>query len=206
MANHFAFNCLTIYKESIYQTLSKYFFLAIKIWFSLVSVPCMFPVLFIAPVPTPPTSYRTEDTSGSDHGTTVHVNIPSAGSVRDGIPQTAAEQAELAVRIGTAFHHFILFLFSYVWMVLTINWMNVSHVCRYCIFSPCCCFKGELLFDLYVKFYWREAILFCMQIFTKRLLVAFCCLVYKHNWSEEQMFKKYFLNQCWTKWHSVVWM
>nr|XP_022320593.1 mucin-1-like [Crassostrea virginica] len=48
------------------------------------------------PVPTPPTSYRTEDTSGSDHGTTVHVNIPSAGSVRDGIPQTAAEQAELA--------------------------------------------------------------------------------------------------------------
>ncbi|XP_022325179.2 uncharacterized protein LOC111125543 isoform X10 [Crassostrea virginica] len=52
--------------------------------------------LTIAPVPTPPTSYRTEDTSGSDHGTTVHVNIPSAGSVRDGIPQTAAEQAELA--------------------------------------------------------------------------------------------------------------
>ena len=110
----------------------------------------MFTVLFIAPVPTPPTSYRTEDTSGSDHGTTVHVNIPSAGSVRDGIPQTAAEQAELAVRIGTAFHHFILFFFSYVLMVLTINWMNVSHVCRYCIFSPCCCFKGELLFDLYI--------------------------------------------------------
>lgn len=56
-------------------------------------------VLFIAPVPTPPTSYRTEDTSGSDHGTTVHVNIPSAESVRDGVPQSAAEQAELAVRI-----------------------------------------------------------------------------------------------------------
>lgn len=145
-------NCLTIYryKESLYRSLSKYIFLANKIWLSLVSVSCMFTVLFIAPVPTPPTSYRTEDTSGSDHGTTVHVNIPSAGSVRDGIPQTAAEQAELAVRIGSAFHHFILFFFSYVWMVLTINWMNVSHVCRYCIFSPCCCFKGELLFDLYI--------------------------------------------------------
>lgn len=121
MANDFAFNCLTIYmyKESLYQTLSKYFFLAIKIGFSLVSVPCMFPVLFIAPVPTPPTSYRTEDTSGSDHGTTVHVNIPSAGSVRDGIPQTAVEQAELAVRIGTAFHHFILFFFSYMYECLS---------------------------------------------------------------------------------------
>ncbi|XP_052722236.1 uncharacterized protein LOC128193062 isoform X9 [Crassostrea angulata] len=56
--------------------------------------------LTIAPVPTPPTSYRTEDTSGSDHGTTVHVNIPSAESVRDGVPQSAAEQAELAFQVS----------------------------------------------------------------------------------------------------------
>ncbi|XP_048776677.2 uncharacterized protein LOC125680918 isoform X4 [Ostrea edulis] len=53
--------------------------------------------LTIGPVPTPPTSTRTENSTGSDHGTTVHVNLPSAGSVQDGIqPQYAAERAEMA--------------------------------------------------------------------------------------------------------------
>ncbi|XP_062621724.1 uncharacterized protein LOC134283288 isoform X3 [Saccostrea cucullata] len=53
--------------------------------------------LTIAPVPTPPTSTRTDDTTASDHGTTVHVNIPSADSVREGVPpQSAAQRAEMA--------------------------------------------------------------------------------------------------------------
>lgn len=33
--------------------------------------------LFIAPVPTPPTSVRDTESHGSDHGTTMRVNIPS---------------------------------------------------------------------------------------------------------------------------------
>ncbi|KAK3087440.1 hypothetical protein FSP39_005965 [Pinctada imbricata] len=34
----------------------------------------------LGPVPTPPTSARTSEAGGSDHGTTIHVNIPSANS------------------------------------------------------------------------------------------------------------------------------
>lgn len=43
-----------------------------------IRITCLFP----APVPTPPTSVRTTETPGSDHGTTIRVNVPSQTSGR----------------------------------------------------------------------------------------------------------------------------
>jgi hypothetical protein len=37
---------------------------------------------FTGPVPTPPTSVRSIETPGSDHGTTIRVNVPSQTSPR----------------------------------------------------------------------------------------------------------------------------
>ncbi|XP_045192778.2 uncharacterized protein LOC123549036 isoform X5 [Mercenaria mercenaria] len=46
--------------------------------------PCKTPTSSKGPVPTPPTSVRSTETPGSDHGTTIRVNVPSQASARSG--------------------------------------------------------------------------------------------------------------------------
>ena len=69
----------------------------------------------IGPVPTPPTSARTTETAGSDHGTTIHVNIPSATSQREQLLQISQEEKPIVSQslnpVG-AFQFFISFISS----------------------------------------------------------------------------------------------